>query len=64
MSHHEYIVSIKLQDTPFYALIMAAMRRADSDNVEKLKRMFPETWSELFDRYHAPGGVLPGECEP
>jgi hypothetical protein len=44
---------------PFYAIIAAAMRLADTDNLEKLKRAFPETWRELQARYHAPLGVIP-----
>jgi hypothetical protein len=37
---------------------MAAMRQADTDNLEKLQASFPETWDELHRRYNAPGGVL------
>lgn len=60
MSQHEYEVSkyISLNDPPFYALIMAAMRQADTDNQIKLQQAFPDTWQELIDRYNAPGGVL------
>jgi hypothetical protein len=42
----------------FYALIMAAMRQADSGNAGKLARVFPETMAELKARYNAPGGLL------
>jgi len=45
----------------FYALIMAAMRQADTDNAAKLKSAFPDVWEELQARYHAPGGVLTGD---
>ena len=63
MSYHEYIMSreIERQDLPFYALIMAAMRKADDNNIEKLKYGWPEVWTELYTRYHAPGGLLEGE---
>lgn len=63
MSLYDYITSreISAQDYPFYALIMAAMRQADSNNIEKLKAIFPDTWSELHSRYHAPKGILPKE---
>jgi len=56
----EYLVSQKLsaEDYPFYALIMAAMRKADTTNQAKLKRAWPEVWKELYARYHAPGGAL------
>lgn len=46
---------------PFYALIMAAMRQADTANAERLRHMFPVVWDELQARYHAPGGLLPGD---
>jgi hypothetical protein len=65
MSLYDYKVSEELskQDQPFYALLMALMRKADSDNLFKLQRLFPETWRELLARYHAPGGRLEGELE-
>lgn len=61
MSLYDYEISQRLskEDIPFYGLIMAAMRRADTDNIEKLKIAFPEVWDELLRRYHAPAGVLP-----
>jgi len=49
------------QDVPFYALIMAAMRRADSDNIELLREAWPGVWSELMARYNAPGCRLPSD---
>lgn len=52
---------ISREDPPFYALIMAAMRKADNVNLERLQYAFPETWTELEKRYNAPGGLLPGE---
>jgi hypothetical protein len=60
MSLYDYKKSllIECQQYPFYALIMAAMRQADSDNRERLCDAFPEIWNELQARYHAPGGVL------
>jgi hypothetical protein len=63
MSLFDYRVSqqLEMQDVPFYALIMAAMRRADTDNVERLRHAWPEVWAELSARYHAPGGVIPGD---
>jgi hypothetical protein len=48
-------------DPPFSALIMAAMRRADTDNLHKLKLAFPEIWSELDERYWTPGGLIASE---
>lgn len=63
MSFYDYRASEKLAalDTPFYALIMAAARRADTDNLELLERAWPDTIAELRERYNAPGGFLPGE---
>lgn len=63
MSQFDYFDSQLLEagNHSFYALIMAAMRRADTDNLKKLKEAFPKTWEELNARYHAPGGRLPRE---
>lgn len=59
----EYEASKRIygDDLPFYALIMAAMRGADEENLRRLKLGFPDVWAELNARYHAPGGLLPGE---
>jgi hypothetical protein len=63
MSLYEYTVSRKLveKDYPFYSLIMAAMRRADTDNLAKLRAAWPAVWAEFQPRYHAPEGVLSDE---
>ena len=60
MSLHEYVMSqeIAKEDYPFYALIMAAMRQADSHNIHMLDRAFPEVYIEMKERYNAPGGAL------
>jgi hypothetical protein len=52
---------IDLLDAPFYALVMAAMRAADEENLRRLRLGFEDVWQELQARYNAPGGVLPGE---
>jgi hypothetical protein len=64
VSLHSYRVSLELgkEDPPFSALIMAAMRKADSDNIVILRRAFPEIWEELKARYDAPGGTLGKEA--
>lgn len=61
MSLHGYHYSVKLAalDSPFEALIMAAMRKADSDNATRLQRAFPLLWRELKLRYDAPLGIIP-----
>jgi hypothetical protein len=63
MSHYDYLISqeISAKDPPFASLIMAAMRKADSDNTALLANAFPEIFYELRDRYNAPGGFLPEE---
>ncbi len=65
MSLYDYEVgkeiNSKYGDDEFYGIIQAAMRLADTDNLEKLKTAFPETWQDLHSRYHAPGGRLPGD---
>lgn len=60
MSLYDYDVSrqVGILDYPFYALIMAAMRQADTENLAKLREAFPATWDELNARYNAPGGQL------
>jgi hypothetical protein len=66
MSLHSYVISMALArvDRPFSSYIMAAMRKADSDNLAKLKAAFPEIWAELDARYNAPLGFLPEEGPP
>jgi hypothetical protein len=63
MSRFEYQQSrrIAAEGYGFYALIMAAMRQADTDNAITLKTAFPAVWEELQARYNAPGGFLPDE---
>ena len=65
MSRYDYERSAVLvaHDEPFYALIMAAMRKADSVNQRLLWSAFPDVWDELDARYNAPGGVLPTDPE-
>ena len=63
MSHFDYTYSKRLSvgDPPFYALIMAAIRKADSVNLLQLEMAFPEVVDEFRKRYNSPGGFLPGE---
>ena len=65
MTYHEYQRSRVMadQDEPFYALIMAAMRRADTVNQVKLQAAWPVVWEELEARYWAPGGLLDTDPE-
>jgi hypothetical protein len=63
MSHYDYLQSqeIATHDYPFYALLMAAMRQADSDNFRIFCDVWPEVVEEMRERYNAPGGLLDGE---
>jgi hypothetical protein len=63
VSHFDYQASkkIAMQDYPFHGIVMAAMRQADSKNLAKLKRAWPEVWADLDARYNAPGGLLDDE---
>lgn len=65
MSLFDYKASLMIskEDPPFYALIMAAMRKADTSNVKLLRSIYPDTWKELEKRYHFPDGRLEGEKE-
>jgi hypothetical protein len=65
MSLYDYRASCEISktDPPFYALIMSAMRKADSINVIKLRREFPEVYAELDARYNAPAGILATDPE-
>ena len=63
MSLFDYRVSMDLasKDLPFYALIMAAMRQADTANAHALAVTFPKVWEELQARYNANLGMLEGD---
>ena len=65
MSLYDYTVSKVpvVSGAPFYALIMAAMHRADTVNAARLRAAFPDVWAECDARYNAPGGVLPTDPE-
>ncbi len=54
MKVHEYLQSqlISAEDYHYYALIMAAMRQSDTDNLEKLKKAFPIIWKDLETMYN------------
>ena len=63
MSLYDYRVSADIvrSDPPFYAIIMAAIRKADTDNAAKLRAAWPEVVKEFAARYNAPGGELDGD---
>jgi len=51
-------VEIAAKGYSFSTIIMAAMRKADTDNLEILTKAWPEIEKELRLRYKAPGGFL------
>ena len=69
MSLHSYQQSLQISagkaipvGTPqFSALIISAMRQADTDNMMRLENAFPEIATELRQRYNAPGGIIRGD---
>jgi hypothetical protein len=65
VSLYDYNVSrqISRSDPPFAALIMAALRKANTDDAAWLWRSFPDICQEMQDRCNAPGGRLPGDPE-
>lgn len=62
---HDYRLSgqITASGASFHALLMAAMRCADSANGARLASVFPEEWEELQQRWLAPHGLLPSDPE-
>ncbi len=65
-SHKTYWAAreIAAKGYSFYALLQATIRRADSDNLSKLKAIWPEVVAEIQARYVSPGGYLEGEEVP
>jgi len=47
----------------FYSLLFALIRKADSSNLEKIERIFPDEVAEFQARYNAPGGILEDDPE-
>ena len=60
MSLYDYEKSKEI-DAPFYAIIMAAMRKADTNNMALLNLIYPQVYQEFMERYNAPGGVIEGD---
>lgn len=61
LSLYDYRWSLKIseEDPPFYGLLAAIIRKADTENLARLRAMWPKEVADLERRYHAPGGVLP-----
>jgi hypothetical protein len=65
LSFYDYKAAQQIEGEgyPFYAIIQAAMRQADSLNLITLQIAFPEVWGELQARYNAPGGLFESELQ-
>lgn len=65
ISYYDYGLSKRIasQDYPFYALLAALIRQADSDNLKRLESVFPEEVEEFRQRYNNAGGLLNAELE-
>ncbi len=63
MSLHSYHYSRKLlvKDPPFYALIMCAIAKADTENLKKITQLWPAVVLEYKERYSSPLGILPSD---
>ncbi|MBA7569365.1 hypothetical protein ES708_11104 [subsurface metagenome] len=63
MSLYDYRLSLELSkdDPTFSALIMAAMRKADTDDMSRLVLEWPEIYQEFQARFNTPGGFLTDE---
>ena len=65
MSLNEYSegMTIAAKEPPFNALIYAAMRKANPENLEILKYAWPYIWVEYEMRSDCVGGLLESEKE-
>lgn len=61
---YEIAKTLRTADTPFHALIMAAVLKSDPHNRALLRAVFPDVYDELSARETAPGGHLPGDDVP
>lgn len=64
--YYSYQSSIEVSihsDWPFYALIMAAMRKADTFNGARLRAAFPDVAEDLEARHAAPGGLRASDSD-
>jgi len=50
-------LDLELRGAPFYAIIAVAMRQADSDNIRRLRLMWPEIYEDLQAWRNTPGAL-------
>jgi len=65
-SLHDYEISRKIammDGITFYGTLMAAIRLADSYNMEIFQSFFPQVVKEFRERYNNPGGLSNEEME-
>jgi hypothetical protein len=55
---YEHSIDLYKYNYSFASLIMAAMRKADDENMAKLVAAWTDIFIELQQRYNAPGGRL------
>jgi hypothetical protein len=60
LNQYEYRKSLEISayGYPFYALLAALMRDADTDNLEKLRSAFPGIYESLVRWTKTPGAYL------
>lgn len=65
MSYSDYreALEISTKDPSFRSLVMALIRKADTDNTAKIVREWPAIYEEFCSRYHAPGGMFDDEYD-
>lgn len=60
-SLHDADIRLKIETIPgvtFHGILFALISRADTDNLARLERAFPEVVREFKVRYYAPAGTL------
>lgn len=46
------------EDFPFYAALAYLIQKADSDNLERIRRAWPGEVTRMQERHNAPGGAI------
>jgi hypothetical protein len=61
---HRASAEISQEDPPFYALLFALMRKADTEHQNRIKELWPDAYRELWLRTVSPDGLLVEDGEP